>query len=267
MVTGEGLAPEVVVMDVMMPKKDGIDACRGIMELLPDTRVLMLTASNVEDAVIEAVAAGATGYVLKYARPEELETAVLDVAEGRLRLPDKAVREARWSAETVSSPPARLWTSCRRCSGRPCAVCQRRVVHQDRRGAGQEPYHRPEHPQPHTGQVGSRYEAGTGGLGCAERPAGRRRRGMVTLGSWPSAGERPSCRDGSRAWRPPAPPGWFGPVSFGLFLLGEWLRGWCRGDLTSEVLARIRPECEGYCGARKGHPHLLGSPAAHRRDH
>ena len=91
--TVEGLAPEVVVMDVMMPKKDGIDACREIMELLPDTRVLMLTASNVEDAVIEAVAAGATGYVLKYARPEELVTAVLDVAEGRLRLPDKAVRE------------------------------------------------------------------------------------------------------------------------------------------------------------------------------
>ena len=91
--TVEGLAPEVVVMDVMMPKKDGIDACREIMELLPDTRVLMLTASNVEDAVIEAVAAGATGYVLKYARPEELVEAVLDVAEGRLRLPDKAVRE------------------------------------------------------------------------------------------------------------------------------------------------------------------------------
>ena len=91
--TVEELAPEVVVMDVMMPKKDGIDACREIMELLPDTRVLMLTASNVEDAVIEAVAAGATGYVLKYARPEELVEAVLDVAEGRLRLPDKAVRE------------------------------------------------------------------------------------------------------------------------------------------------------------------------------
>ena len=91
--TVEGLAPAVVVMDVMMPKKDGIDACREIMELLPDTRVLMLTASNVEDAVIEAVAAGATGYVLKYARPEELVKAVLDVAEGRLRLPDKAVRE------------------------------------------------------------------------------------------------------------------------------------------------------------------------------
>ena len=91
--TVEELGPEVIVMDVMMPGKDGIDACREIMELLPDTRVLMLTASNAEDAVIEAVAAGATGYVLKYARPEELVEAVVDVAEGRLRLPDQAVRE------------------------------------------------------------------------------------------------------------------------------------------------------------------------------
>ena len=45
------------------------------------------------DAVIEAVAAGATGYLQKYSQPEELVEAVLDVAEGRLRLPDKVVRE------------------------------------------------------------------------------------------------------------------------------------------------------------------------------
>ena len=68
----EELMPEVIVMDVIMPCKDGVDACREIMELLPDTRVLMLTASTQEDAVIEAVAAGATGYLEKYSRPEEL---------------------------------------------------------------------------------------------------------------------------------------------------------------------------------------------------
>ena len=90
--TVEALGPQVIVMDVMMPNKDGIDACREIMELLPGTRVLMLTASDEEDAVIEAVAAGATGYLEKYSRPEELVEAVLDVAEGRLRIPDAAVR-------------------------------------------------------------------------------------------------------------------------------------------------------------------------------
>ena len=92
--TVEGLGPEVIVMDVMMPRKDGVDACREIMELLPKVRVLMLTASTEEDAVIEAVAAGATGYLEKYSPPEELVEAVLDVAAGRMRIPEKAVREA-----------------------------------------------------------------------------------------------------------------------------------------------------------------------------
>ncbi len=80
-------------MDVIMPNKDGVDACRDIMELLPETRVLMLTASTEENAVIEAVAAGATGYLQKYSRPEELVEAVLDVAKGRLRIPGEVVRE------------------------------------------------------------------------------------------------------------------------------------------------------------------------------
>ena len=91
--TVEGIDPQVIVMDVIMPNKDGIDACREIMELLPDTRVLMLTASTEEDAVIEAVAAGATGYLQKYSRPEELVKAVLDVAEGQVRMPTGVLRE------------------------------------------------------------------------------------------------------------------------------------------------------------------------------
>ena len=80
-------------MDVIMPNKDGIDACREIMELLPETRVLMLTASTEEDAVIEAVAAGATGYLRKYSRPEELVRALVDVAEGGVQVPAKVLRE------------------------------------------------------------------------------------------------------------------------------------------------------------------------------
>ena len=91
--TVEGIEPDVIVMDVIMPNMDGIDACREIMELLPETRVLMLTASTEEDAVIEAVAAGATGYLQKYSRPEELVEALVDVAEGRLRIPSEVVRE------------------------------------------------------------------------------------------------------------------------------------------------------------------------------
>ena len=116
--TVEELKPEVIVMDVIMPHKDGIDACREIMELLPDTRVMMLTASSEEDAVIEAVAAGATGFLQKYSRPEEFVEAVLDVAGGRLRIPDKAVRTVfamlRGQRKLVSRQPANKLTALER---------------------------------------------------------------------------------------------------------------------------------------------------------
>lgn len=90
----EEVQPQVVIMDVMMPGKDGIETCRELMTLLPDTRVLMLTAATQRDAVVNAIAAGATGYVEKYAPPETLLSALSDVAEGRLRVPDEAIKRA-----------------------------------------------------------------------------------------------------------------------------------------------------------------------------
>ena len=84
--------PDVIVMDVMMPGKDGMDACRDIVDLLPETKVLMLTASTEDDAVIEAIAAGAAGFVLKYSGSDELVDVVRGVAEGRLMIPAAAVR-------------------------------------------------------------------------------------------------------------------------------------------------------------------------------
>ena len=114
----EELQPQVIVMDVIMPRMNGVDACREIMELLPATRVLMLTAAPEEDAVIDAVAAGATGFLQKYSRPEELVEAVLDVAEGRLRVPDEAVRKVfamlRGQRQLVSSQPADKLTALER---------------------------------------------------------------------------------------------------------------------------------------------------------
>ena len=86
------LLPDVIVMDVMMPKKDGVEACREITESLPETRVIMLTASTEADAVIEAVAAGATGYLQKVAGMDQLLGMVKGVAAGELQLPDEEVR-------------------------------------------------------------------------------------------------------------------------------------------------------------------------------
>lgn len=86
--------PDVIVMDGLMPDKDGVDACQEILELLPDTKVLMLTAFTQEHLVIDAVAAGATGFVHKYSGSEERVEAVREVAGGRLMIPDEAVRLA-----------------------------------------------------------------------------------------------------------------------------------------------------------------------------
>ncbi len=106
------LSPDVVVLDVMMPNKDGVEACREIMESAPDTRVIMLTASTEEDAAIEAVAAGATGYLQKVSGMEQLLTAVRDVAAGELRVPADVVRRAfaaiRAGAEQKEKGPGAL---------------------------------------------------------------------------------------------------------------------------------------------------------------
>ena len=100
----ERTGPDVVVMDVMMPRRDGIDACRDIMDVLPNTCVLMLTASTEEDAVIQAVAAGATGYLPKFSSKDELLTALRDVVDGRLRVPDDTIKRVFAAIQEGSGP-------------------------------------------------------------------------------------------------------------------------------------------------------------------
>ncbi|MYD74623.1 MAG: response regulator transcription factor [Chloroflexi bacterium] len=85
------LSPQVVLLDVIMPKKDGVEACREILQSAPETRVVMLTASPEEDAVIEALSAGATGYLLKETGVDQLLSTVRDVVSGELRIPAEAV--------------------------------------------------------------------------------------------------------------------------------------------------------------------------------
>ena len=113
--TAESLAPDVIIMDVLMPRKDGVEACREIMDLLPETRILMLTVSTEEDAVIQAVAAGATGYLQKYSGKEDLLDALREVAAGRLQIPAATVRRVfgtiRGEAPPATSPDSRLLTS------------------------------------------------------------------------------------------------------------------------------------------------------------
>ncbi len=79
----EELAPDVVLMDVRMPKGGGIDATRAIAELVPSARIVMLTVSDEEDDLYEAIKAGAAGYLLKEISIEEVAGAVRAVASGQ----------------------------------------------------------------------------------------------------------------------------------------------------------------------------------------
>ena len=103
----QNLRPDVIIMDVMMPLKDGIEACREITDMLPDTKVLILTASSEEDAVVESFAAGATGYLQKYSGKEHLLRTARDVARGEYRIPKDVVKRAfsgiRFESEQVGA--------------------------------------------------------------------------------------------------------------------------------------------------------------------
>ena len=87
------LKPDVVIMDLIMPVKDGVAACREIIQSLPETRVLVLTASTDEDVVVDAVAAGASGYLQKFSGKETLLETIRDVVAGEFRIPGEVVRK------------------------------------------------------------------------------------------------------------------------------------------------------------------------------
>ena len=98
------LQPDVVVMDLIMPVKNGIDACREIMDELPATRVLVLTMSTEQDAVVDSLAAGATGYLQKVCGRQEFLSAVRDVAAGEYRIPSDAMRRVLAGIRTAPRP-------------------------------------------------------------------------------------------------------------------------------------------------------------------
>lgn len=77
------VAPDVILMDVRMPKMSGIEATRAIADVVPTARILMLTVSDEEEDLYEAVKAGATGYLLKEISIEEVANAIRAVTTGQ----------------------------------------------------------------------------------------------------------------------------------------------------------------------------------------
>jgi DNA-binding NarL/FixJ family response regulator len=85
--------PDVVLMDLSMPGLDGIAATRAALARAPGTRVVMLTSFSDRERIVEAIDAGAVGYLLKDAEPEELLAGIRAAARGESPLAPKAAAE------------------------------------------------------------------------------------------------------------------------------------------------------------------------------
>lgn len=80
------LMPDVVLMDVRMPRRSGIEATQQIKDLLPHVKILMLTISDEEADLYEAIRAGASGYLLKEISVDEVADAIRSVSQGQSRI-------------------------------------------------------------------------------------------------------------------------------------------------------------------------------------
>ncbi|MFE4382172.1 response regulator [Streptomyces cyaneofuscatus] len=83
---GPALRPDVAVLDVRLPDGDGITVCRELRSRMPELACLMLTSFDDEDALLDAIMAGAAGYVLKQISGSDLVSAVRTVATGQSML-------------------------------------------------------------------------------------------------------------------------------------------------------------------------------------
>src|SRR5690349_16935805 len=83
---GPALRPDVAVLDVRLPDGDGITVCRELRSRMPELACLMLTSFDDEEALLDAIMAGASGYVLKQIKGSDLVSAVRTVASGQSML-------------------------------------------------------------------------------------------------------------------------------------------------------------------------------------
>ena len=99
------LRPRVVVLDTQLPDGSGLDLCRELPTLAPDARALVLTSQDSEESILEAMHAGAVGYVLKQVEGTSLLSAVRTVASGHSLVdPALARRMITWMEQATEAP-------------------------------------------------------------------------------------------------------------------------------------------------------------------
>ncbi|MFD9635074.1 response regulator, partial [Streptomyces violascens] len=86
LVRGPALRPDVAILDIRLPDGDGITVCRELRSRVPNLACLMLTSFDDDDALLDAIMAGAAGYVLKLIKGSDLIEAVRTVASGQSML-------------------------------------------------------------------------------------------------------------------------------------------------------------------------------------
>jgi NarL family two-component system response regulator LiaR len=102
----ERLRPDVVLMDLVMPNVDGVEAMRRLRERVPAARVIVLTSFLDDERLLPAIRAGAAGYLLKNAQPQELARAIRAAHEGEALI-DPAVAARLVDALAADEPDAR----------------------------------------------------------------------------------------------------------------------------------------------------------------
>ncbi len=100
------LRPDVIVLDLVMPHKDGLEAIREIKADNPEARILVLTSFTDDDKVLQAIKAGASGYLLKDAPADELLRAIRAVWQGDAFLSPPIARKLMHEFSAPVAPPA-----------------------------------------------------------------------------------------------------------------------------------------------------------------
>ncbi|MCZ8517053.1 response regulator transcription factor [Paenibacillus filicis] len=116
--TGDGLStiaqvkkhhPQLVIMDIQMPKLDGLQATKEIISEFPDTKILILTTFEDEEYIWEAIRLGASGFLVKGVETEKILSTIQDCLEGRMNYPSSIQMRLVQTLNAAEAAPEQHW--------------------------------------------------------------------------------------------------------------------------------------------------------------